>query len=527
MREYFGNMLSRLKERKLGMVFLTLQLIASVAIVILVERLHMLKPVFLGAIIGGVAVLFLLMVIGNGAKSKFHICAKVISALLIIVYGFGAYYLYVARDAAGKVTDVNIQTEKVSIYVLKTNEAETINDVVDGTFAVFNVSGSSNKIDETIASVNAHVNKEIATKEFSDAVSAAKALYEKEVDAIIMDESYVQMIEDNKTYKDFETETKVLESYEHKTTLQNLNAVSDVTEKPFSVFISGIDTFGDVNKKSRSDVNMTATINPKTKQILLTSTPRDYYVETTVSNGQKDKLTHAGLYGIECSIGTLEKLYNMQINYNVRVNFSGFEDIVDALGGITVHSDYDFTSDQGPAFVKGDNEMNGKQALAFARERHAFAAGDIQRNKDQQYVMQGIINKVCSPTILTNFASILKSIEGNMSTNLKYDDIAAFVQMQINDGASWDVIMIGLDGEGKKLTTYSAPSQSAYVMLPNETKVSNATALINKVLNGEVFTQEQAKEVMKSSTVIDATTPLATTEPSASPATEPTASPKN
>ncbi|MDO5522357.1 MAG: LCP family protein [bacterium] len=525
MKDYFKNMLSRLKERKFGIFILALQLIASIALVVVVERLHMLKPEYIGVGIGVVAVLFLLLIVGNGAKSKFHIGAKIISVLLIVVYGLGAYYCFIARDAAGKVTDINEQTEKVSIYVLKTNTAETINDVATGTFAVFNENGNG-KITETITSINEHVDKKITTKGFSDAISAVEALYAKEVDAVIMDESYVPMIEDNKTYKNFEKETKVLESFEHKTTLQNQNAVSDVTEKPFSVFISGIDTFGDVNKKSRSDVNMTATINPKTKQILLTSTPRDYYVETTVSNGEKDKLTHAGLYGIECSIGTLEKLYDMKINYNVRVNFSGFKDIVDALGGITVHSDYDFTSEQGPAFVKGDNDMNGKQALAFARERHAFAEGDLQRNKDQQYVVQGIIKKVCSPTILTNFASILKSIEGNMSTNLKYDDIAAFVQMQINDGASWDVIMIGLDGEGKKLTTYSAPTQSAYVMLPDETKVNNATALINKVLNGEVFTQEQAKEVMKSSTEIDETTPLATSSPSPSPEATESALPK-
>ncbi len=507
MKEYFKNMLSRLKERKLGIVILLLQLIASVALVIFVENLHMLSTLYISLASGVVALLFLVMIPAHASKGKFHIFAKILSVLLVIIYVLGALMAYQGKSIASKVTGNMTETENVSVYVLKESTAEAVEDIKDGTFAIFNVQ-DGDKITETITTINEHLGMTITTKEYSDSVSAAKALYEKEVDAIIMEESYIGIITDEKTYKNFETETRILQSYEHTTEIINQNAVSDVTKKPFTVFISGIDTFGDVNKKSRSDVNMTATINPKTKQILLTSTPRDYFVETTVSNGQLDKLTHAGLSGVQCSMGTLSKLYDMDINYYVRVNFSGFRDIVDALGGITVHSDYTFTSDQGPAFVEGDNEMNGKEALAFARERHAFAAGDLQRNKNQQYVVNGIIKKVCSPTILTNFSQILNSITGNMSTNLKYDDIAAFVQMQLSDNASWDVIMIGLDGEGHKSTTYSTPSQELYVMYPNETMVKNASVLVDKVIEGEVFTQEQAKEVMKLDTVIDASVPL-------------------
>lgn len=509
MKDFFKGMVSRLIERKLGMVILILQLLASVGLVVMVERLHMLSPLYISVLAGVLVILMLLMIIANGAKGSVHIAGKVVSVVFICLFVFAGTYVYETRSTLGNMTGNKAQSENISIYVLKENPAETINEVAEGTFGIFDVSEGS-KVLETVSTVNTNVGSIITTKEYVDAASVAAALFNKEVDAIIMDESYVSIIEETKEYKEFETKTKVLESYEHKSELKS-TAVSNVTKTPFTVFISGIDTYGNVNKKSRSDVNMTATVNPETKQILLVSTPRDYYVETTVSNGMLDKLTHAGLYGVECSMGTLEKLYDTEINYYVRVNFSGFKDIVDALGGVTVYSDYTFTSEQGPAFVEGDNDMNGEEALAFVRERHAFAAGDIQRNKDQQHLVKGIIDKVSSPAILTKFNKILESIQKNMTTNFEYNDIAAFVQMQLDDAAQWDVIMIGVDGEGKKRTTYSSQKYQSYVMYPDEVQVANATKLIDHVVEGKKFTQEEANAVLKMKTLYDGTSPIAVT----------------
>ncbi len=503
------DLLSRLVKRKIGIGALVLQLVASVILAVLVIRLHVLNYSYTALVAILLAVVFVLLVLANGVKNKFHYVAKAMSVVLAIVCVFGSYYCTKAKETVESMTDKNVQIDCVSIYVLKTNSASTINDVADGLFATLKLEDNG-KVDDAVKTIVTNVGKVIKTEDYKDPVSAAKALYEKNVDAIIMDDSFVGTIEEQDTYKNFGEETKILVSYEHKTMLKNENKISDVTEKPFNVFISGIDTFGDVNKKSRSDVNMVATINPKTKQILLSSTPRDYYVNTTVSGDMKDKLTHAGLYGTKCSIGTLESLYNIKINYYVKVNFSGFKKIVDALGGVTVHSDCTFTSDQGPAFVEGDNEMNGKEALAFARQRHGFKTGDLQRNKNQQYVLKGIIDKLCSPAILTNFSEILKSIEGNMITNLEYDDIASFVQMQLTDNASWNIITVGVDGDDESLTTYSMPSTRAYVMIPDDIKVANVTSLINRISAGEKISQKDAKEIV-------ATTPTPAPTPTEQP----------
>ncbi|MDO5293803.1 MAG: LCP family protein [bacterium] len=486
-----------LKKRKVGMSLLVLQLVASVVAICIMANLHILSYGKVAIVVCAEAVLFgVVAYLHGGKKEKVSMIAKVLSVVLILGNVLVSFYCAEARGTIGKVTGNNVQIDRVSIYVLKDSNATTINDIADGTFGLLTID-STDKIDETVATVNKNVNKEIKTTKYTDAVSVAKALYEKQADSIIMDDAYVSVIEEDNTYKDFSDKTKILSTYEHSTTLKNQNAVSDITDKSFSVFLSGNDTFGSIKTKSRCDVNMIVTVNPKTKQILLTSTPRDYYVPTTVSNGVRDKLTHAGNSGIECSTGTIENLYNIKINYYVKVNFTGFKEIVDALGGITVHSDLDFTSEQGPAFVKGDNKMNGKQALAFARERHAFKDQDLQRNKDQQYVVKGIVDKVCSPAILTKFTEVLKGVEGSIITNMPYDDIASFVQMQLNDNAKWDIISVGLTGTDATKTTFSMPHKKAYVMIPDDNQVKNAKQLIEKVMAGEVFTDEEAKAFVK------------------------------
>jgi LCP family protein required for cell wall assembly len=162
------------------------------------------------------------------------------------------------------------------------------------------------------------------------------------------------------------------------------------------VYISGMDTWGHISVASRSDVNILAAVNPQTKQILLVSTPRDYYVPLSISGGAKDKLTHAGIYGIDVSEDTMEMLYDVDIDYYFKLNFSGFEGLIDAMGGITVWSDYDFTVDPIKHYVVGENQLTGLEALAFARERHAFAGGDRQRGTNQMNVIQSVIDKMCS-----------------------------------------------------------------------------------------------------------------------------------
>ena len=250
------------------------------------------------------------------------------------------------------------------------------------------------------------------------------------------------------------------------------------------MYISGIDTYGSTSKRSRSDVNILAVVNANTKKILLVSTPRDYYVPLSISNGVKDKLTHAGIYGIQCSQDTLGMLYGINVDYYFRLNFSGFQKIIDALGGITVNSDYTFDVDSFH-YVKGDNYLNGEQALAFARERHAFATGDRQRGEDQMKVIKAVFNKATSSAVLANYTDLLASLEGTFETSMSYDTLAKLVRQQLDQGTGWDIETYSVNGSGQSSYTYSISNMKVYVMLPDQSTVDTAKEKIQAVLDGE------------------------------------------
>ncbi len=253
----------------------------------------------------------------------------------------------------------------------------------------------------------------------------------------------------------------------------------------FVAYISGADTWGRASTKSRSDVNILAVVNTNTKKLLLVSTPRDYYVPLANSRGVKDKLTHAGIYGIDNSVGTLEMLYGVDIQYYVKMNFTGFVGIVDAIGGVDVYSDSTFTVGEGLTYVQGMNHMNGIQALAFARERYSFAGGDRARGTHQMEVIKAVLTQAMSPAILYNYADVMNSISGCFTTNMPQDKIASLVRMQLNDMSAWNISSISVDGTGASKTTYSVPSKRAYVMIPDENTVQAAKDAITAVLIGQ------------------------------------------
>lgn len=259
----------------------------------------------------------------------------------------------------------------------------------------------------------------------------------------------------------------------------------EVPEGTFVVYISGVDTWGTPKAKSRSDVNILAVVNTNTKQILLVSTPRDYYVPLSVSGGVKDKLTHAGIYGVESSMGTLEMLYGVDIQYYVKLNFTGFVGIVDALGGIDVYSDSTFTVGDAFSFTEGVNHMSGIEALAFARERYSFASGDRARGTHQMAVIRAVLDKATSSAILYNYADVMNSVSGCFTTNMSQEKIASLVRMQLNDMATWSITAISVDGTGASKTTYTVPYKTAYVMIPDEATVQTAKEKIAAVLAGE------------------------------------------
>ncbi len=261
---------------------------------------------------------------------------------------------------------------------------------------------------------------------------------------------------------------------------------ADVTDEPFFIYLSGSDTrqYSNIPEKGLSDVNMVIAVDPVNHKILMVNTPRDYYVGLWGDSNKMDKLTHAGNYGIECSMETLEALYDIEFNYYVKVNFKSVVDIVDALGGITVNSEKAFSSryslsKRTYSFKVGENHLNGDAALAFARERKSFAEGDRQRGKNQQIVIKAIFDKAISPAILkpSNLKNILSSISSNTKTNISKREITSLFKMQLNDMSGWDFESVSVDGSGASRSTYSVSSY-VYVMIPDETTVLEAkTAL--------------------------------------------------
>ena len=264
-----------------------------------------------------------------------------------------------------------------------------------------------------------------------------------------------------------------------------------ITTEPFVVYLSGVDNRGELTEDARSDVNILAVVNPLTKRVALINTPRDYYVDLAGTDS-KDKLTHAGLYGVQTSMDTLGGLYGIEVDQYVRINFAGFIDIVDALGGVDVYSDQAFTSVGSPGyydpttFEEGWNHLDGAAALAFARERHAFATGDIQRGINQMKVIDAMLDKIKSPALLTSYSKLLAAVSDNFVTSLSSNQITALVRMQLSDFASWDIENYSVTGSSSSSThCYSAQGQKLYVMKPDEDSVAQAQALIQSVLSGE------------------------------------------
>lgn len=263
--------------------------------------------------------------------------------------------------------------------------------------------------------------------------------------------------------------------------------VADVTdafssEDVLTIYISGIDTRGEMTDKSLSDVNIIATINKETKKILLLSTPRDYFVPLSISNGVPDKLTHAGSYGIDVCVDTMEMLYDINIDYYLRFNFKGFVDIIDALGGITVHSDYDFDSENtlGYHFHEGENELNGEEALVFVRERYAFSEGDRQRGRNQLYVIKAVLEKLTSMDVMTKLDDLMSSVLNMYETNIPYSTMIQWGLSELSYLDQYDIQTYSVNGTGATEKPYSM-NEKAYVMIPDESTIDEAKRMMAEV----------------------------------------------
>lgn len=466
----------------IGRIASIAQLVLSALAVFLIYWMDILPELFLAVIAVLLIVLFIIcrLLMGKAKKKPRFFVGFILAVGISVALCAGNMSLLRINDTLQGMTAVEYETTVLGVYVLKDDPAQTINDAAGYEFGILGVQGREDT-NNAIVQINEKLEKEIVTEEYDDAVSLAQGLLDGQCGAILMNEAFVDVISETEGYESFADQIREIDTYSWKSVIEN-NAAKYLEDGIFTVFISGIDVAGEISKKSRSDVNILAVVNTNTHQVQLISTPRDYYVPLSISDGVKDKLTHAGIYGVDVSKDTLGMLYDTQIDYYFRINFSGFQQIIDALNGINVRSDYEFDAG-GYHFGAGLNKVNGEQALVFARERHAFAEGDRQRGKNQMAVVSGVINKMMSPAILQNFSQFMDGVQGSFESDMPYELLTALVKDQLSGGDSWNIAAYSVDGTGTSASTYSM-NQSLYVMEPDMSTVEHARELIRSVRDG-------------------------------------------
>lgn len=505
-----------------GAVITIIVIMLSVVFMGLLAMTKMVPTIYMliiGIVLAVIAAIIWLLVWHTRYTGRF-IGGTVLAVIMIAILAFGGFYINKTRSAISNISGETTEVTQMAVYVKSDDAADSVEATAGYTYGILSSLDRENT-DGAVAHLNSQFGTEVQTKEYAGLTELADGILNGEVNAMLLNSGYLSVYEDMDGYTDFSTKIKEVGTVDVESTIQSAEESTPVEPittanggKVYTIYLSGIDTRGEMTAKSRSDVNIIATVNTDTHEILLVSTPRDYFVPLSISGGAPDKLTHAGIYGIDVCMDTLGMLYDIDINYYFRINFGGFVKVIDALGGITVNSDYDFDSKNilGYHFNKGENYLNGEQALIFARERYAFQEGDRQRGKNQMEVIRGVVKKALSPEILTSYSSILSSLDGCFGTNITYEEIAQILQQQLTNGGDWTIVSYSVNGTGATEKPYSM-SQKAYVMVPDYNTVDKAKSLMEKVRNGEVVTQEEADAPVSGSTSTDSTSTETVTEP--------------
>ena len=474
------------------LIRIILSLLAITSIVILsyyVFKLNIIPNKYMNMFYIGyslIIIVSLLFIINLFIKNR--LIVKIISSMCLILISGGLLFIipyFKTTDKFLKSTQVEFEGLNYSVVVLKHGDYKKIEDLKNLDIAY--------KDDDYKEDIKKEITSKIKYTEIlsNDLSDLYKKLSDKEVDAIIIEDGYLTLAKEE--IENFEENTKIIYTFKLKIKAHKEDTKVDIS-KPFIVYISGIDQWGSkVSDRGRSDVNQIMVINPKTHHILIVNTPRDYYVQLAGTTGLRDKLTHAGIYGVEKSIATLENLYDIDINNYIRINFDSLVKIVDLIGGIDIESDITFKSFHIKGWVvpEGMNHFNGKQALAYSRERYAYKDGDHHRGRNQQQVMEAIINKLTtSDEVMKNYNSILNSLEGTFKTDIPTGTITAFIKYQLDEMPKWNVESVQAYGFSSWGHTYSMPSYLLWVMEPDWSSIRTIKAKINEVLKEEVITNE-------------------------------------
>lgn len=461
----------------IGIISLILMLVFSYAI----YKLNMIPGKFLIPVYILIFVIYtglLLTVFLPKVKSKIKVFSMIILVLFGVIFGFADKYIFTTLNFMDILDRDVLQKERYDVYVLENSSYNKLEDLKGKKVGLYQSSNSEKACSELKNKIDFEI------IEYTDVEKMFESLNNDEINAIIISSSVKNLLDTE--LNDINIKIKSIYNFKISIEKNDIVKVVNVTNTPFNVYIAGGDGYGSIDYTFNTDVNMVATINPTTRKILLTSIPRDYYVNL-VGQGPNayDKLTHAGYYGIEESVKTVEKLLDTDINYYVKVNFSTIVGIVDAIGGVDVYSDISFTTSDGSyTFEEGYNYMDGTKALRFARERKVFVTGDVQRIKNQQRVLEAVIKKVSSSTaLISNYDQILNSVSENLDTNMPSKDISRLVKMQLGDMRGWTIESQNAVGTSQMGPTYTFPTLELYTMLPDEECVNELRTRIKEYMN--------------------------------------------
>ena len=467
-------------KRSINIALLTIYVLLGGFLLFLIFRHNILAFRYLNVMTAAVVILValasLLLIIYRKAE-KFTIFFLTLAILMSSV-SFFALQQFVGFTSHINSTS-NYSEYSMSVVVLKDSDVHNVTqlDSITGPTDTDN-----DNIQKLIADIKTSQSKELTVEQSTSYLAAYKSLVSGEAKAIVLNSVFENIIESE--YPDYASKIRKIYT---KNITKEVAAPKVSKNKSFNVYVSGIDTYGPISSVSRSDVNILMTVNQDSKKILLTTTPRDSYVPIADGgNNQKDKLTHAGIYGVDSSIHTLENLYGVDINYYVRLNFTSFLKLIDLLGGVDVYNDQEFTSRHGKFhFPVGNVHLDSEQALGFVRERYSLADGDRDRGRNQQKVIVAIIQKLTSTEALKNYSDIIQGLQDSLQTNIPIETMIDLINTQLESGGSYKVNSQDLKGTGRMgLPSYAMPDSNLYMMEIDDSSLATAKSAIQDVMEG-------------------------------------------
>ena len=468
-------------KHSINLALLVIYLLLGGSLLFLIFKYNILAFRYINLVVAALVLLvalagFVLIVLKKA--EKFTIFLLVLSILVSSVS------LFTVQQFVGLTNRLNVTTNyseySISVAVLADSE---IGNVTQLTSVTAPTETDNENIQKLLDDIKSTQSKELTVERSSSYVSAYKSLIAGETKAIVLNSVFENIIESE--YPDYASKIKKIYT---KGLTKKVEAPKTSKSQSFNIYVSGIDTYGPISSVSRSDVNILMTVNRDTKKILLTTTPRDSYVPIADGgNNQKDKLTHAGIYGVDSSIHTLENLYGVDINYYVRLNFTSFLKLIDLLGGVDVYNDQEFTSLHGQFhFPVGNVHLNSAQALGFVRERYSLADGDRDRGRNQQKVIVAIIQKLTSTEALKNYSNIIESLQDSLQTNMPLETMMDLINGQLESGGTYKVNSQDLKGIGRMgLPSYAMPDSNLYMMEVDDSSLASAKAAIQDVMEGK------------------------------------------